>query len=98
MDDAQAQLLREQLGRFTDNINSRFDALEERLRHHTDLDIEKTASIKSALADLTADVKDHETRLRSVTDGVTTFRTWSGLASGGSSIMAIVAFVKSFIG
>ena len=40
--------------------------------------------------------KDHEARIRNLTDGVTSFRVWSGLASGGSSIMSIVALVKAF--
>ncbi|NPV55227.1 MAG: hypothetical protein HPY76_00940 [Anaerolineae bacterium] len=39
---------------------------------------------------------DHETRLRAATDGVTSFKTWSGLANGGSSILALLALVKSF--
>lgn len=109
MEEAQAKLIAEQLGRMQDMFKARLDAIEERLKHHTDLDQERTAAIRADLADLKSTVEkndasvrkitdDHEQRLRSATDGVTTFKTWSGLASGGSSIMAIVAFIKSFIG
>lgn len=98
MDDTQARLIAEQLGRMQDMFRARLDAIEERLKHHTDLDAERTAAIRADLADLRETAKDHETRLRSATDGVTTFKTWSGLASGGSSIMAVIAFVKSFFG
>jgi hypothetical protein len=33
-----------------------------------------------------------------VTDGVTQFKVFSGLASGGSGIMALAAFIRSFLG
>jgi len=41
---------------------------------------------------------DHEARLRSVTDGVTQFKVWSGVTSGGSGLMALLAFLRSFVG
>lgn len=43
-------------------------------------------------------VADHEARLRSVTDGVTQFKVWSGVTSGGSGLMALLAFLRSFLG
>ena len=41
--------------------------------------------------------EDHETRLRDVTAGVTQFRFWSSVTSGGSTAMSILAVLKSFI-
>jgi hypothetical protein len=41
---------------------------------------------------------DHEARLRAVTDGVTQFKVWSGLTAGGSGLMALLAFLRSFLG
>jgi hypothetical protein len=41
-------------------------------------------------------VKDHEQRLRAATDGVTQFKTFHTLASGGSSLMSFIALIKSF--
>ena len=40
---------------------------------------------------------DHEARLREVATGVTQFKVWSGLANGGSSLMAAAAFLKSWL-
>ncbi len=40
---------------------------------------------------------DHETRLRDAADGVTQFRFWSSVTSGGSTAMSLLALVKSFI-
>ncbi len=96
MDEGQAKLIAEQLGRLADQLNSRMAAIEESLRHHSELDGEKVRAIREDIASLRKVADDHEGRLRSA-DGVTTFKTWSGLASGGSSIMAIVAFIKSFL-
>lgn len=41
---------------------------------------------------------DQEARLRSATEGVTQFKIVSGLASGSSSLMALVAIIKAFLG
>ena len=41
--------------------------------------------------------EDHETRLRDVTAGVTQFRFWSSVSSGGSTAMSLLALLKSFI-
>ena len=41
--------------------------------------------------------EDHETRLRDVTAGVTQFRFWSSVTSGGSTAMSLLAVLKSFI-
>ena len=42
--------------------------------------------------------ENHETRLRDVTAGVTQFRFWSSVTSGGSTAMSILALLKTFIG
>ncbi|MBQ6517995.1 MAG: hypothetical protein IJI14_04690 [Anaerolineaceae bacterium] len=41
--------------------------------------------------------EDHESRLRDVTTGVTQFRFWSSVTSGGSTAMSLLALLKSFI-
>ncbi len=40
---------------------------------------------------------DHETRLRDAAAGVTQFRFWSSVTSGGSTAMSLLALLKSFI-
>lgn len=96
VEDAQAKLLTEQLGRMQDMILSRLKAIEERLEFHTKLDGEKHAALEVLLKDVKTDVDDHEQRIRAATEGVTTFKVWSGLAAGGSSLVAIVSLIKSF--
>lgn len=39
-----------------------------------------------------------EQRLRSATEGVTQFKLFAGLASGGSSLMSLVAILRVFLG
>ena len=41
--------------------------------------------------------EDHEERLRDVTAGVTQFRFWSSVSSGGSTAMSLLALLRSFI-
>ena len=41
--------------------------------------------------------EDHETRLRDVATGVTQFRFWSSVTSGGSTAMSLLAVLKSFL-
>lgn len=39
--------------------------------------------------------EDHENRLRDVSAGVTQFRFWSSVTSGGSTAMSLLALLKS---
>lgn len=41
---------------------------------------------------------DHETRIRSLQEGVTSFKVWSGLANGGASLISIFALLRTMIG
>jgi len=47
---------------------------------------------------LEGQTEDHENRIRAATDGVTQFKVWSGLISGGSSLVSVVALVKAWLG
>ena len=70
--------------------------IAEQLKRAIDLIRADINMINRNVMELENDRNDHETRIRNLTDGVTSFRVWSGLASGGSSIMSIVALVKAF--
>jgi hypothetical protein len=83
--------------------------IAEQLKHTIDLLRAEIASLKAEqdhirelsnhrLAQLETYNQDHESRIRSLQDGVTQFKVWSGLASGGSSVMAIIAFIRAFLG
>lgn len=72
------------------------ELIAEQLRHAIDLLKAESNMLNLRIAALEKGKDDHENRIRNLTDGVTSFRVWSGLASGGSSIMSIVALVKAF--
>ena len=91
MDNDQAsQLLAEQLKHLNTLYKSRFDALEERLNHAREITDQRLSVLESSS-------NDHETRIRDATQGVTQFKLFSGLASGSSSLMSIVALLKAFL-
>jgi len=91
MDEPQAELIGEQMKHAIDLMRADIRALQaasenrQRMNEHRLSELERICG-------------DHETRLRAVADGVTQFRTWSGLTSGGSSILAIAAFLKAMFG
>lgn len=92
-----AALLTEQLGRFKDKIETSLSALEVEQKHQKEIaDLQKQL-YEGQLDDLKKAVADHETRIRAATDGVTQFKTWSGIISGGSLVAAVAAFLKAFI-
>ena len=82
------------------------DLIAEQLRHALDLLRAENATIRSQLSydrefmshrlnSLEAKSCDQETRIRNATDGVTSFKTWSALVGGFSTILAILAFIMS---
>jgi hypothetical protein len=48
------------------------------------------------LKQLETNVADHEARIRSATDGVTQFKVFSGLATGGSWIVSAFALMRTW--
>jgi hypothetical protein len=91
MEDPEGELIAEQLRHTIDLLNARIDGLASELVHQKELSAHRLSSLEDGQ-------KDHETRIRGLQDGVTSFRVWSGLANGGASIMSIIAFVKAFMG
>ena len=80
-----------QLKNTVDLITFRIDTLESELKHLKEMHTHR-------LDELQQSKDDHEQRIRSLQEGVTTFKTWSGIANGGSSIIAIIALIRSSIG
>ncbi len=85
------QLIIEQLKHLATLQQAEFKALRSHMDH-----IEALATFR--LAALEEQAADHETRIRAATEGVTQFKLFSGLASGGSSVMALIALLKAFLG
>ena len=88
--DQSSQLLAEQLKHINTLYKARFDALEEKLNHHKEINDQRLSVLETTS-------RDHETRIREATQGVTQFKLFSGLASGSSSLMSIVALLKAFL-
>ena len=98
MGEEQAAVISEQLGRLKDNIESRFQKIESLINYQNALSEERLLSLRAEVADLKKAKEDHETRIRSATEGVTQFKMFSGLANGGSGLLSILALIKSFFG
>jgi hypothetical protein len=91
MDEKTAALLTEQLRHANHLLGARIKVLETRLTHTQALNNQRLALLESQ-------IRDHETRLRAATEGVTQFKLFSGLASGGSGLMSLAAVIKAFFG
>ena len=89
--DPQAALLTAQLRHAIDLLRGDINRLHAELDHYKELTSHR-------LAQLEKDNDDHEQRLRTVTDGVSQFKTIAGLASGGSTIASIIALFKAWLG
>lgn len=88
--DQSSQLLAEQLKHLNTLYKARIYALEEKLAHTKEIADQRLTALEN-------DVRDHETRIRDATQGVTQFKLFSGLASGSSSLMSLVAILRTFL-
>jgi len=84
-------LLTEQLQHANHLLQAQIKTLEARLAHQQAMNHQRLLMLEEQ-------VRDHEVRLRSATEGVTQFKLFSGLASGGSGLMSLVAILKAFLG
>jgi len=91
MTNEEAQLIAERLGRAIDLLRAELGALRSEVAHNSSFSSHRLDSLEKIAA-------DHETRLRSATDGVTQFKVFSGLASGGSGLMSLIALLKAYLG
>jgi len=91
MDETQMNLITEQLKSTINLLKVEINKLATELAHTRELTEHRLKQLEKCN-------EDHEARIRSATDGVTQFKVWSGLASGGSSVMSIVALIKAFFG
>ncbi len=83
------ELLYEQLTHTLDLIQNEINALRTEIGHHREM-------IGHHIEVLEKQSLDHETRLRDATNGVTQFRLWSTLSSGGSALLSITALIRTF--
>jgi len=91
LEDKAAALLTEQLRHANALLQAQIKSLEARLAHQQAMNAQRLAMLEEQ-------IRDHETRIRTATEGVTQFKLFSGLASGGSGLMSLVAILKAFLG
>ena len=89
--DENIELLAEQLRHTIDLMKAEVSAVKRQAEYDRELMVHRIQQLEEAR-------KDHESRLRTLQDGATTFKVWSGLASGGSSVMSLAALIKTFFG
>jgi len=97
MDDTQIDLINAQLSRMAEQLCARVQTLEHKVDHLNALEKEKWESLRAVLDELRRISTDHETRLRALQDNVTSLKTWSGLAGGGSSIVSLIALIRAWL-
>jgi len=88
--DPQSALIAEQLRHSIDLLRAEIDQLKSAQEHAAQL-------AENRLVALETTGRDHESRIRLLTEGVTQFKVWSGLASGGSSLVSLVALIRAWL-
>lgn len=73
-----------------ESIRGEVKLMRAELQHNRELSERRLAAVEKIC-------EDHENRLRDVTAGVTQFRFWSSVSSGGSTAMSLLALLKSFV-
>ncbi len=91
MDEKTTALLTEQLRHANTLLQAHIKTLERRLAHTQAMNAQRLSLLEDQ-------IRDHETRLRAATEGVTQFKLFAGLASGGSGLMSLAAILKAFLG
>jgi hypothetical protein len=86
-----AELVAEQLRHIIDNLKADLRFVQAEQQHQKELSEARLKTLESASS-------DHEARIRSLQDGVTSFKSWQSFISGGSGIAALAALIKSFLG
>ena len=73
-----------------ESIRGELKLIRAELQHTRELSERRLTAIEKIC-------EDHEGRLRDVTNGVTQFRFWSSVSSGGSTAMSLLALLRSFV-
>ena len=91
MEDKTLALLTEQLRHASNLMSAQIQSLDVKLSHQAAMNHQRLTMLEEQ-------TRDHESRIRTATEGVTQFKLFSGLASGGSGLMSLVAILKTFLG
>lgn len=89
MDETQVNLIAEQLKGAITVLKAEIAKTNTEVMHQKEFTDHR-------LKQLEANVADHESRIRAATDGVTQFKVFSGLATGGSWIVSAFALMRTW--
>ena len=90
MDDPQFQLIAEQLGRLKDNIESRFQVIEQNASHEKELSAEKFLAVTTAAANSSKALDVHETRIRNIKDTLTGLQSAHSLGQAAQAALSLI--------
>jgi len=82
------ELVAERLVHALDLLRAEIKTIGVELDHQKELNEFRLTSLEKCK-------EDHENRIRSLQDGVTSFKVWSGLGNAGAGILSIFAIIKS---
>jgi len=88
---AEDELLAAQLKRTVEYLQGEIEKIKSEAASERSL-------FKLRIEELERCEKDHETRLRAIQESVTSFKTWSGLASGAAAILSLIALLRVALG
>ncbi|NSW54228.1 MAG: hypothetical protein HPY85_17130 [Anaerolineae bacterium] len=91
MPDDQFKLLSERMARAVERVQRELKEMRSLLEHNQALLEQRVSLLESAS-------RDHETRLREAHTGITQFKVWSGLTSGSSGLLSLLALLRTFLG
>ena len=89
--DAESELIAQQMKHTIDLLRFEIESLKAEAAHNRQMTDHR-------LGELEARSDDHETRLRTLQDGVTSFKVWSGLSNAGTSVLSLIALFRTFFG
>ena len=87
----ESRLIAEQLRHTIDLLRSELEQARQIQKHDRELADHRLRSLEEL-------ARDHEGRIRDATDGVVQFKVWSGLATGGSWLVSLLALLRAWLG
>jgi hypothetical protein len=91
-------LMRAEMRELLLNADKKISSLEGEMTRLHEAQAHQAKLAEQRLNRLEKDVQDHEDRIRTVTDGVTQFKVWSGLTVGGSGFVSVLALLRAWLG
>ena len=91
MESTESALIAEQLTHALDLLRAEIASLRLDLEHHCELSNSRLDSLEKCK-------DDHEARIRATTEGVTQFKMYSGITSGGATLISIFTMLKVILG